>query len=175
MDLLTFGSNKMLRKLKSNSTCVSYDLNLILADLNLSYSQFVDVCILLGCDYTTTITGLGMKNILKQIHEHKTIEKIIESGKYKVPDTFNYVGARKQFNERKKIPIECKWIKPDYVGLSDFLRIKFAYDEDEIGQIINNFKTGYYSVLTGEKTLTQYKKDCRDYNKKNISMESDED
>ena len=175
MDLLSFGATRMIRKLKSNGSCTMYNLDLILSDLKLSYEQFVDVCILLGCDYTCTITGLGMKNILKQIHEHKSIEGIIASKKYSISSEFNYIGAREQFFSKKQIPIKCQWLKPDYNGISDFLRIKFAFDEDDIGQIIHNLKMGYYSVITGEKTISQFKKDCRAIIKENISMDSDED
>lgn len=39
--------------------------------------QFVDLCILLGCDYCEKICGLGPKRALKLIQKHRTIENVI--------------------------------------------------------------------------------------------------
>jgi hypothetical protein len=55
--------------------------------------QFVDLCILCGCDYTDTIRGIGPKNALKLIKTHGTIEKVLESldtTKYPLPESFDY-------------------------------------------------------------------------------------
>lgn len=50
-----------------------------------------DLCILLGCDYTDTIRGVGPKTALKLIREHGNIETIlqkIDRKKYTVPDSW---------------------------------------------------------------------------------------
>lgn len=39
--------------------------------------QFVDLCILLGCDYCEKICGLGPKRALTLIQKHRTIENVI--------------------------------------------------------------------------------------------------
>lgn len=178
MDLITFGSTRVIRGLKTSGSCKLYDLDLILKDLNITYEQFVDVCILLGCDYTCTIKGLGLKSILNEIKTHGNIEGIIRTKNWKVSKDFNYVGAREQFFSQKEIPIECVWSKPDYVGLEKFLKTKFAYNDDEIGKFTNTLRGGYYSVICGEKTPDQYKKDYKTYvhhQRAEISMDSDED
>lgn len=41
--------------------------------------QFVDLCILLGCDYCSTIRGIGPKKAYELIKEHKTIEKVLKN------------------------------------------------------------------------------------------------
>jgi flap endonuclease-1 len=56
--------------------------------LGITHEQFVDLCILLGCDYTDTIKGVGPKTALRLIREHKSIEgilKVIDRKKYIVP------------------------------------------------------------------------------------------
>lgn len=41
------------------------------------FPQFVDLCILLGCDYCEKICGLGPKRALTLIQKHRTIENVV--------------------------------------------------------------------------------------------------
>ncbi len=73
--------------------------------------EFVDFCILCGCDYLPTIQGLGPGNALKLIREHKTLEKIIEhiqeenqrrisegeKPRFLVPENFDFQTTRELF------------------------------------------------------------------------------
>ena len=40
--------------------------------------QFIDLCILCGCDYTTNIQGVGPVKAYKYIKDLKTIENVLE-------------------------------------------------------------------------------------------------
>lgn len=40
--------------------------------------QFIDLCILLGCDYLDPIKGIGPKSALKLIREHDGLEGVVE-------------------------------------------------------------------------------------------------
>jgi len=51
----------------------------ILIDLEINYEEFVDLCILCGCDYTCKIKGIGPINAYKLIKKYKTIELIIKN------------------------------------------------------------------------------------------------
>lgn len=54
-------------------------------------AQFIDVCILCGCDYCGSIKGIGPKKALKMIAEHGTLEKALEhldAEKYPLPNPF---------------------------------------------------------------------------------------
>jgi len=59
-------------------------------ELELTHDEFVDLCILLGCDYCDSIRGIGPKTALKLIREHHTIENILDAiqdiKKYTIPD-----------------------------------------------------------------------------------------
>lgn len=48
-------------------------------------NQFVDLCILLGCDYCDKIAGLGPKRALALIQKHRTIENVVLHVNRKVP------------------------------------------------------------------------------------------
>ena len=59
--------------------------------------QFVDLCILLGCDYCDTIRGIGPVKAFDLIKEFGSIEKIIEkldTTKFPLPEPFPYAEAR---------------------------------------------------------------------------------
>jgi flap endonuclease-1 len=40
--------------------------------------QFVDLCILLGCDYLDPIKGVGPKSALKLIREHGGLKGVVQ-------------------------------------------------------------------------------------------------
>lgn len=41
--------------------------------------QFIDMCIMLGCDYCPSIKGVGPKKAFELINTHKSIEAILEN------------------------------------------------------------------------------------------------
>ena len=43
------------------------------------FLQFIDLCIMMGCDYCGSIKGIGMKKSIELIKKHKTIDKVLES------------------------------------------------------------------------------------------------
>ena len=116
--------------------------------------QFIDLCILLGCDYCDKIRGIGPKNAIKLIQEHKTIEKVIEaidSKKYTVPENWVYKGARQLFQEPEVTPateIELKWEKPDEDGLVKFMSEENGFAEDRI-------RNGAKKLLKAKQGTTQ--------------------
>ena len=106
MDALTFRTPVLIRKMTfagsgggggaggaSKNTAMVQTINYekAISGLNITHEQFVDLCILLGCDYCDTIRGVGPKTALKLIREHKSIERIvqnIDTKKFTVPDSW---------------------------------------------------------------------------------------
>lgn len=80
MDCLTFGTKVLLRNLTDSRTknVTEIHVDKILSILDITHEQFIDFCILCGCDYTNTISGIGPKRGLTLIREHKTIEQVIK-------------------------------------------------------------------------------------------------
>ena len=104
MDILANGCQVFLKNFSSDKNVINeYCLEGILQNLEISYEQFVDLCILCGCDYTTKIYGIGHVNAYKLIKKYNNIEGILENiekmPKYKVPDDFDYINARRLFFE----------------------------------------------------------------------------
>lgn len=109
MDALTFRTPIQVRKMtfanasKSDVQQINYDKALI--GLGIDHDQFVDLCILLGCDYCDTIKGIGPKTALKLVREHRNIETILKNinrEKYAVPDSYEPNEARERARRRAK-------------------------------------------------------------------------
>lgn len=56
-----------------------YCLDKLLSNFNMEMPQFVDLCIMLGCDYCDTIRGVGPKKAFDLIIKHKSIENVLEN------------------------------------------------------------------------------------------------
>lgn len=104
-DILPFGSGISLRAMNNKGNSVmEYNLSVILDELELTYKQFVEFCILCGCDYTCTITQVGPATAYKFIKQYGSIRKLIKKeikmkkvSKYSVPVEFDYKTARRLF------------------------------------------------------------------------------
>lgn len=75
LDTLSSGTGLCIFDLKNNSTDIyTYKLQDILTGLDITYAQFLDICILCKCDYTGTVYGIGPKKALNFIKIHTNIE-----------------------------------------------------------------------------------------------------
>lgn len=145
-DILSNGGRYFIRNFNvNNNKVIEYDLNVILDKFGMTYEQFIDVCILCGCDYTGTIKNIGMDKAYKFIKKCGNIENLIEyikeenekwavnknnknnTQKFIIPDNFNYIKARELFitcgndenyDELKDI---IKLHKPNLDKLIDYL------------------------------------------------------
>lgn len=79
MDILTFGSPMIIKNLISmKNKPVEINLNKILETLMLSYDEFIDFCILLGCDYSNGISNINYNTIYNYYLKNKTIDKTLK-------------------------------------------------------------------------------------------------
>lgn len=44
----------------------------------MNQTEFIDLCILCGCDYTHTIGGMGPKGAFTMLKEHQDIEGVLK-------------------------------------------------------------------------------------------------
>ena len=74
----------------------------------MTHKEFIDLCILCGCDYTNSIGGMGPVTSYKLMKEHGSIEKVLEmiedlnndpekKKKFTVPKEFLYKESRNLF------------------------------------------------------------------------------
>lgn len=151
MDLLTFGSKIILRNFTKNNM-LKISLNDILNEGKLSMEQFIDICILLGCDYTETIEGIGPKRAWDLIAKYGSIEELlikekkIIQAKYKLPDNFRYEESREYFKNPRHIPATATDLElkiPQLNELKQLLIIKYGFNGDSIEKNIKFLRKKY--------------------------------
>lgn len=89
-DVLAFGAPRMI---VGDEIITLQD---VLTGLGLTQAQFIDLCILLGCDYSGTIPGIGPKRALSLLKKHGSIEAIITALEIKPGPEFAFVPARRE-------------------------------------------------------------------------------
>ncbi|KAL6531518.1 Elongation of fatty acids protein 2 [Orobanche minor] len=156
MDTLAFGAPLFLRHLMDSSSkkipVMEFELSKVLEEMNLTRDQFIDLCILSGCDYCDTIRDVGGLTALKLIRQHGSIERILENinkQRYQVPDDWAYQESRRLFKEPSVLTdgdqLELKWTDPDEevidTGLIRFLVSENAFDRERITKAIEKIKT----------------------------------
>jgi flap endonuclease-1 len=153
MDALTFGTPILGRHMTISEArkqpIKEYDLSKVLEGLKLDMDQFIDMCILCGCDYCHSIRGMGPKKALSYIQKFKTIEKVLEEIKgmkqFTIPDEFyeEFDGARKLFKKPNVTPcseIDLKWKDPDEEGLIQFLVKDNGFEEKKVLTVCERIK-----------------------------------
>lgn len=141
-DAIALGCEKVLRT-NTNDTFTEITLNLVLKGLKLNYTEFVDLCILCGCDYCPSIPRIGYVTAYNLILEHKSLENVLSHIKdlYAIPNFYPYEQARLLFMRKQIVGIvlERKKITPNENELKSFL-IERNFNIDYINKYITKFK-----------------------------------
>jgi flap endonuclease-1 len=158
MDALTFGTKVLLRHMTFSEArkmpIKEFYLDRVLDSIGLNTDEFIDLCILLGCDYCDSIKGIGPKKAIELVKQHRNLETIIEKldhKKYPIPDNWPYKQARILFKEPEVTDpeqIELVWKNPDEQGLVDFLCGEKGFAEDRV-------RNGCKKLQKARQTSTQ--------------------
>jgi flap endonuclease-1 len=168
MDTLCFDSPILLRHLtfseQRKEPILEIHLDRVLAGLAMERPQFIDLCILLGCDYVDPVPKVGPSTALELIRKHGTLEKVVEfikndpKKKYTLPEDWPYQEARELFFNPDVRPADhpdCdfKWNGPDVEGLVKFLVTEKGFSEDRVRnaaqKLTKNLKTAQQARLEG--------------------------
>lgn len=158
MDALTFHSDKLLRHMTFSEArkmpIQEFSYQQVLNEMELSHDSFVDLCILLGCDYCEHIRGIGPKRAYELIQKYKNIDEIlkhIDQKKYTVPEGWVYKEARRLFLEpdvSDAKDVELKWRDPDEEGIVKFMVEEKGFNEDRI-------RNGVKKIMKSRQKSTQ--------------------
>lgn len=146
MDTLTFGAPVLLRHLTFSEArkmpIVEIHLSKVLEGMQLSRDEFIDLCILLGCDYCGTVRGVGPAKAVQIIKEHRSIEAAIKSGAIaedKMDADWPFASARHLFHNPLVLAEDdqqleaMRWGPPaDPEALINFLCVQHGFNEKRI-------------------------------------------
>ncbi|XP_003741776.1 flap endonuclease 1 [Galendromus occidentalis] len=159
MDCLTFGASVLLRHMTFSEArkmpIKEFNLPKILAELNFTQREFIDLCILLGCDYCGTIKGIGPKRAIELMRSHRCIENVlknIDTKKYPPPEDWQFERARELFEKPDVTPgseLDFKWTEPDEEGLVKFLCEENGFNEERIRNGAKKLQKGKSSSQQG--------------------------
>jgi flap endonuclease-1 len=154
MDILTFGSTKIIRNLTSHKVeTTEIVLTELLDKLELSYDQFVEFCILLGSDYCSGIIDTKPKIIYEYYKKNKDITKTLEeltNNDIKFPEETNYEEIKKYFTKPVVSEITDDYIKlkiPDTAKLLKKLVEEYGLIKYLIKSKLDKLM-GYYNDLS---------------------------
>jgi len=92
---------------------ISYDLDTIIGEAGLTYQQFLEMCVLMGCDYTSKAKSLPYKTSYFNIKYKGTLHRTLHS--IHVNDTAPYDKALEMLHGRHEtvdgLMNEKQWLK----------------------------------------------------------------
>lgn len=162
-DVLANGGYLFLRNLSADkNTIEEYCLQGILNSMNFTFDNFLDLCILCGCDYTPKINGMGPITAYKLIQKYGNIEEFLKmNNKYIIPNNFDYIKARELFKNPidkeiyDKIDKDFRMNQPKLELLKDYL--KNSKLKEKYFKIIDDNLINYYLNIEGLDQI-DYKK-----------------
>ena len=150
MDALTFGTNYLLRGFNSKKEpIIQICLKEILDGFGMNHTEFIDLCILCGCDYTQSIGGMGPTTAFKFMKEHGDIETVLSKvkelnedekrkKKYIIPEPFLYEKSRIAFvspdvwKDEDELKKHIVFTKPQEEEIKDWLLNKKGFAENKV-------------------------------------------
>jgi flap endonuclease-1 len=156
MDILTFGSPKIIRNLTShkiNTTEIS--LEKILEKIKLTHDEFVEFCILLGCDYCTGLTDFKPNIIYDYYLKNKSIEKTLAAMKHdnlNVPSEINYQDTKNYFLKPKVKEVT----KEDLI-------LNQPQIDNLMNKLVNNYGLIKYLIKTKLEKLNKFYEKLKEY------------
>ena len=144
-DCLLFGSRRVIRNLTNSSkrSLEYYELRKVLAQLNITREQLIDMSLLIGTDFNDGIKGIGSKTALKLAKKGQLEEKIKE-----LPDDVD--NLRNIFlNHEVNKDYKIKWSKVDHAKINEFMCEKHGFSPARLENSIKKLKT----LNTGQKSL----------------------
>lgn len=121
-DVMAYAAPVFLSKINTtNGTCTRIKYPDILEQLELKSEEFLDLCIMCGCDYNKNIFRVGPEKAYKYIQKYSSIEGVAANTKLDV-SILNHVRGRELFRDYEKVAYNIKYCgTPDFQKLEEFI------------------------------------------------------
>ena len=142
-DVLAYGAPLFLTKIDTTAdTCVRISYPDILSNLDLTKEQFLDICIMCGCDYNQNIPKIGSETAYKYIKKYGSIEGIEKNTSHDT-SILNYIRTRDIFlnyphHELKTVP---------YCGSPNFQELEKFVTENTLNICFKNLEKCFIITL----------------------------
>lgn len=161
-DCLTFGTRLLVRNLMAAESqkkqILEVSLERALEQLGITMDQFIDFCILCGCDYCDTVKGVGPSTAIKLVMQHGSLEKVLETlDTEKIPANFRYQVAREFFKACEAVDtaeVNFDFQEPDFEGLTKFLVEENSFAVERVERYIERLKAA--KSKTKQKPLESF-------------------
>jgi len=143
MDSLTFGTDRLLRRLTFPESrklpVLEIHVDKVLSGMDVTMEQFIDICILCGCDYTDSIKGIGPKKAFAGIKKFGTLEKFVASLDAKKYDSSRLLPTLDEVRTLFKTPIvtpgkeiQLEWGNAKEDEMIQFLCHEKGFNEERV-------------------------------------------
>jgi flap endonuclease-1 len=156
MDTMAYQCPKLIRNcidksLKRADIVSVFDYGKMIEGMGLTHEQFLDFCILCGCDYCPIVPKIGNVTAMKLVKKHNSIESIISenSNKYDFPENYLslFNNAKNNFKLFKgKINIDTMVVnqsKRDILQLTDYLVNRVQMNDKRVQNTLKKFHNNY--------------------------------
>ncbi len=144
-DAMMFGCENFIKDSPHLGMVKHYSLSSILHELKLSFTEFLDLAILCGCDYCPNIPKIGPTKSLKLIRENGTMSEEIIKGIQKGPD------VKQTDVKQTDVKIECK--HSGIKGLHKEPDVKGLHKEPDVKQTDVKGYTEYWTAFNRARIL----------------------
>uniref|UniRef100_A0A6C0D0N4 XPG N-terminal domain-containing protein n=1 Tax=viral metagenome TaxID=1070528 RepID=A0A6C0D0N4_9ZZZZ len=154
MDCLPFGACNLVRNcidksVKMTDSITIFNLEKTINLLGLTNEQFIELCVLCGCDYCKNIPRIGSITSYKIIKKYGSIEEYLKTPNIKnIPEDYDkkYKAAIKLFNIYKNIDISKIDIKSNNIDISiliNYLMNVCDFNQYKTNRIINKIQNKF--------------------------------
>jgi len=166
LDALVFGAPRLLRNIHQAASSPQakgvqeISLEAVLRSLKFSHKEFVDFCILCGCDYLGTIARVGVQTAYQLMTKHRSIEQLLERldrSKFTVPESWEYQAARDTFLTSPVPDIhifKLEATRPDARALEELRALaveRYRFHAGEIDQYIQRFARATHADIVPQQ------------------------
>ena len=133
-DLLAYETPIFLNKIDTfTDTCIRINYEELLNSLEMTKEEFLDFCIMCGCDYNKNIPKIGSQTAFKYLKKYGTIEDIKDNLDIDIT-ILNHTRTREIFKNYEKIQLE----NIPFCGRPDIEELKIFLEKNDLSININN-------------------------------------
>ena len=182
-DMLTFMNNSKDKFIKV------INLKRTLKGMKLDHKEFIELCVLLGCDYCGNIPGIGPKKAYDLIHQYRSLEKIFdhlstnnspvseEQKKCMITAREYFLSAMDEIDNNNNFTITDDNLKLrsfQYHNLIDFMCSKHNFDLFKIEKGVGSLRKSYNKMNVTRPNDKIVYKPIRQLSKEYVISENEE-